>query len=157
MSILGKIISEVKIQDKQLFSSEEPLLRFERISNSVGLKKWFLYPIPLITLYFFICVAPHLYSLYVDVWWKIYYDDFTNTVGWLVLIVAVSYGTVIFRRKFVLEINKLFREKIIVSKLECSAQQKNLHEIYEKQIRSLLDLKSLVVFLFAFELMVGFF
>ena len=131
---------------------------FERVSKHVGFRKWYLFPIPLIMLYALTSVVPHLYSLNTDVSWKIHYDNFADTAGWLILIIAVSYGTVIFRGKYVSELGNLVRDGIISTDSDKRVtRQDDIHKIYVNQIRALLDKRIFIAFLILFEILVGFF
>jgi len=149
------ICPPIKFDDR--LDPSQPILKFERIAHRLGFKKWYLYPIPIIALYSITSVIPHWYSMNSDVWWKIHYNDFSNTLGWLILIIAVSYGTVFFRKTMIGEINRLFNDGIIDPNPKDPNDQKIIFRIYNGVLKNALHGKTIFAFLVLFELLVGFF
>ncbi|MGI0027110.1 MAG: hypothetical protein ACREAD_04635 [Nitrosopumilaceae archaeon] len=125
----------------------KPLLYVEKISHKIHLKKWFLYPLPLIIFYVITSVIPHVYVEFTkNQFLSPYYHNFVVTIGWLLLIIGVTYGTVFYKRVFIKSLKKLQDDQVICSKEECDKAIKELH-----------NRKIFFTFLVIFEIMVGFF
>jgi hypothetical protein len=139
-------------------NTNDPLLWFEKVSDTIfKLKKWYLYPVPLIILYFVTAFVPHLYSIFSDVWWNIHYLNFADTLGWLVLIIAVLYGTAFFRKTLFTRINTLFDDRIIDYDPDDPDDQKQIDKIYTDVKNGVRNKKTIIGFLILFEFLVGFF
>jgi len=128
-------------------SFKDPLFRYERLAKKIigkGKNRVFLYPLPFILFYIFAAFVPHLYvELTNDKILLNFYDDFYVTLGWIPLIVIVSYSFIFYKKTYFESIFTLRRDNVITD------------NDYVLAIKELTNKKILTIFLIVFEILLN--